>query len=103
MERPRTRYARSGDVNIAYQESGEGAPIDLVWAPGTASHLDLDIDWDAPDDLWFLGRLHAYCRLIGFDKRGTGLSDRSTARRLARGAHRRHPRRDGRCRRASAP
>lgn len=76
MERPRTRYARSGDVNIAYQVSGEGAPIDLVWAPGTASHLDLDWDWEAPDDLWFLGRFHSFCRLIRFDKRGTGLSDR---------------------------
>ena len=76
MERPRTRYAKSGDVSIAYQVSGEGGPVDLVFAPGTVSHLDIDWDWDDPEDLWFLGRLHSFCRLIRFDKRGTGLSDR---------------------------
>jgi pimeloyl-ACP methyl ester carboxylesterase len=73
--RPETRYAKSGDVSIAYQVSGEGAPIDLVFTPGTVSHLDLD--W-SPEDVWFWERLHLFGRLIRFDKRGTGLSDRVT-------------------------
>jgi pimeloyl-ACP methyl ester carboxylesterase len=71
---PETRYVRSGDVNIAYQVSGEGQPIDLVWAPGTVSHLDLD--WE--DRSFFWERLARFSRLIRFDKRGTGLSDRLT-------------------------
>ncbi len=71
--RPQTRYARSGDVHVAYQVSGEG-PIDVVWAPGTASHLDLD--WDLPAKARFIEGLSSFCRLIRFDKRGTGLSDR---------------------------
>lgn len=71
---PATRYAKSGDVNVAYQVSGEGASIDLVWAPGTVSHLDLDWERRA----WFWERFHGFCRLIRFDKRGTGLSDRVT-------------------------
>jgi pimeloyl-ACP methyl ester carboxylesterase len=73
--RPKTRYARSGDIQVAYQVTGEGA-IDVVWAPGTFSHLDLD--WDRPDKARFLERFGSFCRLIRFDKRGTGLSDRPT-------------------------
>ncbi len=71
---PETRYAKSGDVSVAYQVTGEG-PVDFVWAPGTVSHLDLD--WD-PDDprLPVIERLGTFTRLIRFDKRGTGLSDR---------------------------
>ena len=76
MERSQTRYAKSGDVSVAYQVSGEGGPIDLVLAPGTVSHLD--IDWESPDMLWWMERFHAFSRLIRFDKRGTGLSDRVT-------------------------
>ena len=72
---PDTRYARSGDVQVAYQVTGEG-PVDLVMAPGTASHLDLDWEW--PEKADFLTRLGSFCRLIRFDKRGTGLSDRPT-------------------------
>jgi pimeloyl-ACP methyl ester carboxylesterase len=72
---PDTRYARSGDVHVAYQVTGEG-PVDLVMAPGTASHLDLDWEW--PEKAEFLDRLGSFCRLIRFDKRGTGLSDRPT-------------------------
>jgi pimeloyl-ACP methyl ester carboxylesterase len=72
---PDTRYASSGDVHIAYQVTGEG-PVDLVMAPGTASHLDLDWEW--PEKADFLKRLGSFCRLIRFDKRGTGLSDRPT-------------------------
>ena len=70
---PRTKYARSGDVAIAYQVTGKG-PVDLVWAPGTMSHLDLD--WEMPLRALFLEKLGEFCRVLKFDKRGTGLSDR---------------------------
>jgi class 3 adenylate cyclase len=70
---PKTKYARSGEVRIAYQISGEGL-CDVVWAPGTMSHLDLD--WEIPQRALFFERLSRFCRLIRFDKRGTGLSDR---------------------------
>lgn len=72
---PDTKYAASGDVRVAYQVTG-GGPVDLVLAPGTASHLDLDWEW--PEKASFLERLGSFCRLIRFDKRGTGLSDRPT-------------------------
>jgi len=68
-----TRYAKSGDVHIAYQVTGNG-PFDLVWVPGFVSHLEAD--WDNPARVRFLERLGSFCRLIRFDKRGTGLSDR---------------------------
>ena len=71
---PETRYAKSGDVNIAYQVMGEG-PRDLVLVPGWVSHLEAD--WDHPDVVHFLNRLASFSRLIRFDKRGTGLSDRT--------------------------
>ncbi len=70
---PKTKYARSGEVRIAYQISGDG-PVDVVWAPGTMSHLDLD--WEIPRRALFFERFSQFCRLIRFDKRGTGLSDR---------------------------
>jgi class 3 adenylate cyclase len=70
---PETRYARSGDVNIAYQVVGEG-PIDLVYVPGWVSNVELM--WDEPAMARFLERLASFARLILFDKRGTGLSDR---------------------------
>jgi hypothetical protein len=44
---PETRYAHSGDVMVAFQVTGEGNPVDLVWAPGLVSHLDLD--WEFPE------------------------------------------------------
>ncbi|MBD0338301.1 MAG: adenylate/guanylate cyclase domain-containing protein [Thermoleophilia bacterium] len=69
-----TLYARSGDVNIAYQVVGEG-PLDLVLVPGWVSHLD--VDWEGPELAYFLRRLAGFSRLIRFDKRGTGLSDRN--------------------------
>jgi pimeloyl-ACP methyl ester carboxylesterase len=72
---PETKYARSGDIYIAYQVTGE-RPIDVVWAPGTVSHLDLD--WDSPARARLIERFSSFCRLIRFDKRGTGLSDRPT-------------------------
>jgi pimeloyl-ACP methyl ester carboxylesterase len=70
---PPTQYAQSGDVHVAYQVTGRGE-IDMVLAPGTVSHLDLD--WDRPEKVSFIERLSSFCRLIRFDKRGTGLCDR---------------------------
>ena len=70
---PKTHYARAGHLNIAYQVVGDG-PIDVVLSPGAWTHLDLQ--WDIPPLAHFLERLAARCRLILFDKRGTGLSDR---------------------------
>jgi pimeloyl-ACP methyl ester carboxylesterase len=66
-------YARSGDVNIAYQVTGDG-PFDLVLVPGFFSHLE--IDWEYPASAHLFERLGSFARLICFDKRGTGLSDR---------------------------
>jgi len=73
MRAPGTHYAKSGDVNIAYQVVGDG-PRDLVLVPGFVSHLDND--WDEPRSAHLLERLASFSRLIRFDKRGTGLSDR---------------------------
>ena len=67
-------YARSGEVNIAYEVTGNG-PSDLVLVPGFFSHLE--IGWEHPDVAAFHERLGSFARLIRFDKRGTGLSDRS--------------------------
>lgn len=67
------RYARSGDLSIAYQVTGAG-PLDLVLVPGFISHLEHD--WQNPQHAAFLDRLGSFARLIRFDKRGTGLSDR---------------------------
>jgi pimeloyl-ACP methyl ester carboxylesterase len=67
-----TRYARSGDANIAYQVVGEG-PFDLIWVPGWISNVE--VGWEVPEYARFLTRLASFCRLILFDKRGTGLSD----------------------------
>jgi pimeloyl-ACP methyl ester carboxylesterase len=73
MNLPETRYARSGGLNIAYQIVGEG-PLDLLFAPGWISNVELG--WDDPWIARFYERLAAFSRLILFDKRGTGLSDR---------------------------
>ena len=67
------RYASSGDLSIAYQVTGDG-PIDLVLVSGFVSHLEKD--WEEPRHARFLERLGSIARLIRFDKRGTGLSDR---------------------------
>lgn len=74
MDRPETRYARSGDLMIAYQVTGEEDAVDLVLAPGVVSHLDLD--WEDPEEMRWIEQVSSFCRLIRFDKRGTGLSDR---------------------------
>jgi pimeloyl-ACP methyl ester carboxylesterase len=76
---PETRYARSGDVNIAYQVAGDG-PLDLVYVPGWISNVELM--WEEPAQAHALGRLAAFTRLILFDKRGTGLSDPVSLDRL---------------------
>jgi pimeloyl-ACP methyl ester carboxylesterase/class 3 adenylate cyclase len=70
---PQTRYAKSGGVNIAYQVVGDG-PIDLVLVPGWLSNID--VFWEEPRLARLLTRLASFSRLILFDKRGTGLSDR---------------------------
>jgi len=68
-----TRYARSGELWIAYQVVGDG-PVDLLWAPGYMSHIEQNWTW--PAYAAFLERLASFSRLILFDRRGTGLSDR---------------------------
>lgn len=71
---PRTRYTKSGNVNIAYQVVGDG-PLDIVVVPGWVSHLEAQY-WEEPTVARFFERLAEFGRLILFDKRGTGLSDR---------------------------
>jgi pimeloyl-ACP methyl ester carboxylesterase/class 3 adenylate cyclase len=73
---PPIRYARSGDVNVAYQITGDGNAVDLVLAPGTTSHLA--IAWQTPGGTVLIDRLSRFARLLRFDKRGTGMSDRVT-------------------------
>ena len=71
---PKTRYAKSGDVHIAYQVVGDGR-LDLVYAPAWIGNMELF--WEEPSCARFLKRLASFSRLILFDKRGTGSSDRS--------------------------
>lgn len=73
MRTTETRYVRSGDTHIAYQVTGDG-PIDLVFVPGFVSHLEYQ--WELPAGARLFDRLASFSRLIRFDKRGTGLSDR---------------------------
>src|SRR3954451_21284459 len=72
---PVTQYAKSGDVHIASQTFGAG-PINLVMVPGFVS--DVENYWDQADFARFLNRLGSYARVVTFDKRGTGGSDRLT-------------------------
>ena len=72
---PETRYVKSGDVHIAYQVLGSG-PIDLVFVPGFVSNVQAV--WDFTEHANFLRRVASFCRLIIFDKRGTGMSDRTS-------------------------
>jgi pimeloyl-ACP methyl ester carboxylesterase len=74
-----TQYARSGDVNIAYQVVGSG-PFDLVMVPGMVSQVEHW--WEEPEGRHFLNGLAGFSRLIFFDKRGTGLSDRVSEDKL---------------------
>jgi pimeloyl-ACP methyl ester carboxylesterase len=70
---PETRYAKSDGVNVAYQVVGDG-PFDLVLAPGSLSHVE--VGWRVPTFARLLKGLAEFSRLIVFDKRGTGMSDR---------------------------
>ena len=72
MQTP-THYADSSGVNIAYQVHGEG-PLDLVFVPGFVSHVELI--WEEPSVAAFFRRLASFARVVIFDKRGQGLSDR---------------------------
>ena len=72
MEAP-IKYAKSGDVHIAYRIFGDG-PRDIVLVPGTISHLELL--WEVPTNKYLIQRLTSFSRVIVFDKRGQGLSDR---------------------------
>src|SRR6266700_5041595 len=73
MEAPETRYTLSGDLNIAYQVVGEGS-LDLVFIPSLTHHVELV--WENPPQAQFFRRLASLGRLLLFDKRGTGMSDR---------------------------
>lgn len=73
MPIPKTQYAKSGDAHIAYSVTGDG-PIDLLYVPQFVSHLELN--WEDAAMARFLRRLASFSRLIVFDKRGTGMSDR---------------------------
>ncbi|MGH3675439.1 MAG: adenylate/guanylate cyclase domain-containing protein [Mycobacterium sp.] len=73
IEVPDTRYVKSGNVNIAYQVVGDG-PFDLIHVPPFVSNLELQ--WEDPAERRYFERLASFSRLIMFDKRGTGLSDR---------------------------
>lgn len=73
MATPVTHYAKSGDVHIAYQVFGSG-PIDLVLIPGFVSHIENY--WEGPDLARWLLHRGSFARVVMFDKRGTGLSDR---------------------------
>ena len=73
MTTPETRYARSGDVMIAYQVLGEG-PSDVVYVPGSVSHVEMQ--WEAAGVAALLRGIAGHARVLVFDKRGTGMSDR---------------------------
>jgi len=71
---PETRYAKSGDIHIAYQVVGDG-PLDLIFAPPWIGNME--VFWEEPSSVRLLMRLASFSRLILFDKRGTGSSDRA--------------------------
>ena len=73
---PEVRYASSGEVEIAYQVLGDG-PVDLVWIAGSVTHLG--VLWEHPGYRHFCEQLASFSRLILFDKRGMGLSERTRA------------------------
>jgi pimeloyl-ACP methyl ester carboxylesterase len=75
---PETRYAKSGDINVAYQVVGNGP--DLLYGSGWVSNVEMM--WELPIQARFLTRLASFARLITFDKRGTGLSDRVPPERM---------------------
>jgi pimeloyl-ACP methyl ester carboxylesterase len=75
MAAPITRYVKSDDVYIAYQVIGDG-PQDLLFVPGFVSNVEAT--WQVPGRSAFFRRLASFSRLILFDKRGTGMSDRGS-------------------------
>jgi pimeloyl-ACP methyl ester carboxylesterase len=83
MGMPETRYARSGDVAIAYQVLGEG-PFDVVIVFGLVSHVELQ--WEVARVAALLRGVAEHARVLVFDKRGTGLSDRVAGCRRWRSA-----------------
>ena len=75
------RYASAVGANIAYRVIGDG-PLDLVWVPGLASNLEIDFEY--PAFVRLMRRLASFSRLMVFDNRGMGLSDRTWGRRRSR-------------------
>ena len=73
MKRPKTQYVKCDDLNIAYQVFGDG-PIDLVYLQGWLTNIEYA--WESPDYARFLQKLARFSRVIFFDKRGCGMSDR---------------------------
>ena len=69
---PETRYAKTGDLHIAYQVVGDG-PVDIVFVP--EFWHTIEVQWDQPELAAFLERLASFGRLISFDQRGSGVSD----------------------------
>src|SRR5947209_8456011 len=69
---PETKYARSGELHIAYQVTGEG-PVDLLWVPTWI--WQIEHVWEEPGVARLFRRLSRFARLITFDRRGTGMSD----------------------------
>jgi pimeloyl-ACP methyl ester carboxylesterase/class 3 adenylate cyclase len=76
---PETRYAKTGDIHIAYQVFGDG-PVDMVLA--TEFWHSIEVQWDQPDLAAFLERLASFARVISFDQRGSGISDPVSLREL---------------------
>src|SRR4051812_49640249 len=76
---PAIRYARSGDVNVAYQVVGDG-PVDIVFVEGFVTNRH--VLWEEPSYRRFVERLGSLARVILFDKRGMGVSDPGPARAL---------------------
>lgn len=72
---PMTHYLKSDDVHVAYQVFGEGS-LDLLFVPGFVSNVEAA--WESPEHRAFFRRLASFCRVILFDKRGTGMSDRGS-------------------------
>ena len=77
MQAPRVRFAQSEDVQVAYQVIGEGNPVDIVYVAGFVTHLG--VNWELPAYRRFCERLASFARVIHFDKRGMGMSDRVQA------------------------
>ncbi len=76
---PKTHYAKSGEVHLAYQVVGQ-APLDLVYVHGWVSNVEYG--WEVPPLARYLNRLASFSRLILLDRRGTGMSDRVPEREL---------------------